>query len=51
MIEELRARIKTEELDYQTLVDALREYAHPRDKISDLIWKDISGTLLTKRTN
>jgi hypothetical protein len=35
--EHLRNRIATEEFDYQTLLDALREYAHPRDKITSLL--------------
>jgi len=35
--ERLRNRIAVEEFDYQTLLDALREYAHPRDKITSLL--------------
>ena len=37
MVEELRTRIAGEEFDYQALVDGLREYAHPRDKITTLL--------------
>ena len=36
MIEELRRRISGEEFDYQTLLDGLREYDRPRDKITNL---------------
>ncbi len=39
--ESLRKAIPWEEFDYQALLDALKNYAHPRDKISDLIAKDI----------
>lgn len=41
MIEEMRDKIPQEEFDYQTLLVALRDYAHPRDKISDLLKKGI----------
>ena len=37
----LRQRIEHEEFDYQVLLDALREYARPRDKISDLLEKGV----------
>ena len=37
----LRQRIEHEEFDYQILLDVLREYARPRDKISDLLGKGI----------
>jgi hypothetical protein len=37
----LRQRIEHEEFDYQILLDALREYARPRDKISDLLEKGV----------
>lgn len=37
MIEELRKRIAGEEFDYQTLLDVLREYERPRDKITALL--------------
>jgi len=40
MIEELRARIAGEEFDYQALLDGLREYARPRDKITDLLRRE-----------
>jgi hypothetical protein len=37
MIEELRARIEGEEFDYQTLLDSLKQYERPRDKITRLL--------------
>ena len=37
----LRQRIEYEEFDYQILLDVLREYARPRDKISNLLEKGI----------
>jgi len=39
MIETIRKQIPQEEFDYQTLVDCLKGYARPRDKISDLLRK------------
>ena len=39
--ESLRQAISWEEFDYQALLGALQDYAHPRDKISDLLAKDI----------
>lgn len=39
MYEQLRSTIPFEEFDYQTLLDSLREYAHPRKKISSLLRK------------
>jgi len=41
MIETIRKSIPQEEFDYQTLLVALGDYAHPRDKISDLLHKRI----------
>ena len=41
MIEELRKRIAGEEFDYLALLDGLREYARPRDKITDLLRKEV----------
>jgi len=41
MIETVRKKISQEEFDYQTLLVARRDYAHPRDKISDLLNKGI----------
>lgn len=41
MIEIIRRHISQEEFDYQTLMDALRDYARPRDKISDLLQKGV----------
>jgi len=41
MIETIRKNIPQEEFDYQTLLVALRDYARPRDKISDLLSKGI----------
>lgn len=37
MFEELRSKITSEEFDYQALLDGLREYDRPRDKITDLL--------------
>jgi len=39
--ESLRKAIPWEEFDYQALLDALQDYAHPRDKISDLLAKNV----------
>ena len=39
MIDDLRKRIPHEEFDYQTLLDSLRTYSRPRDKITDLLKK------------
>lgn len=39
--EYLRKMIPWEEFDYHALLDALQEYACPRDKISDLLSKDV----------
>ncbi len=39
MIERLRKQIPEEEFDYQTLLDGLKEYSHPRDKITDMLRK------------
>jgi predicted transcriptional regulator of viral defense system len=39
MIEVIRKEIPQEEFDYQTLLDCLKDYARPRDKISDLLQK------------
>ena len=39
MIETIRKKIPYEEFDYQTLQVCLSGYAHPRDKISDLLKK------------
>jgi len=41
MIETIRKSIPQEEFDYQTLLVALGDYAHPRDKISNLLHKGI----------
>jgi len=41
LIGNLRKSIPYEEFDYQTLLQALEDYAHPRDKISNLIRKKI----------
>jgi len=41
MIPEIRNQIDREEFDHQTLLDTLRDYARPRDKISDLLRKGI----------
>jgi len=39
MIETIRKQIPQEEFDYQILLDCLKGYARPRDKISDLLRK------------
>jgi hypothetical protein len=39
MMKALRRQIPHEEFDYQTLMGGLKDYARPRDKISDLIRK------------
>jgi hypothetical protein len=39
MIEDLRRRIEGEEFDYQTLLDSLKQYERPRDKITSLLRK------------
>ena len=36
-VEQIRRQIPTEEFDYQALLDCLKNYARPRDRISDLI--------------
>jgi hypothetical protein len=41
MIETFRNQILHEEFDYQTLMDGLKGYARPRDKISDPLQKGI----------
>ena len=41
MMETLRNRIIHEEFDYQTLLDCLKGYARPRDKISSLLKRGI----------
>jgi hypothetical protein len=37
MIDKLRARVNGEEFDYQTLLDSLKQYERPRDKITSLL--------------
>jgi predicted transcriptional regulator of viral defense system len=37
MIEDLRKRVPNEEFDYQILLDTLKEYERPRDKITALL--------------
>ena len=39
MIERLRKQIPEEEFDYQALLDGLKEYSRPRDKITDMLRK------------
>jgi len=41
IISTLRKTIPWEEFDYQALLQALKDYAHPRDKITDLLAKGI----------
>ncbi len=40
-MENVHRQIKREEFDYQTVLDVLRGYARPRDKISDLLRKGV----------
>jgi hypothetical protein len=40
-VEVLRKIIPWEEFDYQTLLGALAGYTHPRDKVSDLLAKNV----------
>ena len=37
MFDDLRRKLPTEEFDYQALLDTLREYDRPRDKITNLL--------------
>jgi len=37
VMEQIRRQIPFEEFDYQTLLNCLRDYSRPRDKISDLL--------------
>ena len=39
MMQALRKMVPHEEFDYQMLLHALKDYAHPRDKITDLLRK------------
>jgi hypothetical protein len=39
MIDDLRKRVNGEEFDYQVLLDSLKQYDHPRDKITSLLRK------------
>jgi hypothetical protein len=39
MMQTLRKLVPHEEFDYQVLLHALKEYGHPRDKITDLLRK------------
>jgi len=41
VIERIRRSIPQEEFDYQTLLSCLKDYAHPRDKISDFLRKGV----------
>lgn len=41
MIERIRKYIPYEEFDYQTLSGVLKDYANPRDKITDLLRKKV----------
>ncbi len=41
MFEPIRKLIPQEEFDYQTLLIALKQYARPRDKITDLLRKGV----------
>ncbi|MEE4263606.1 MAG: hypothetical protein V2I56_13020 [Desulfobacteraceae bacterium] len=41
MMEPIQNQIRREEFDYQTLLDVLKDYGRPRDKISDLLRKGV----------
>ena len=41
MIEELRKKVAGEEFDYQILMDVLRDYDHPRDKITAMLRQEL----------
>jgi len=41
MIDPIVKQLSREEFDYQTLLDVLKDYARPRDKISDLMRKGV----------
>ena len=41
MIDPIQNQIQREEFDYQTLLDVLKDYRHPRDKISDYLRKGV----------
>ena len=41
MIATIHKHIQREEFDYQTLLDGLKDYGRPRDKISDLLRKGV----------
>jgi hypothetical protein len=43
MREPFQLRFPREEFDYQTLLDILKHYSRPRDKITDLIRKGVIG--------
>jgi hypothetical protein len=43
MMEELRIKITGEEFDYHALLDGLREYGRPRDKITSLLRQGAAG--------
>jgi hypothetical protein len=45
MIDDLRRRIEGEEFDYQTLLDSLKQYERPRDKITGLLRHGASNPL------
>jgi hypothetical protein len=55
MIPAFHKQIQREEFDnYQTLLDALRDYARPRDKISELLQQmesPIKGVVKRKNTS
>jgi len=41
MLGPIQSQLPHEEFDYQTLLDILKDYSRPRDKISDLIRKEV----------
>ena len=40
-MEPIQNQIQREEFDYQMLLDVLKDYGRPRDKISDLLRKGV----------
>jgi hypothetical protein len=49
--EQIRRQIPTEEFDYQALSDSLKDYARPRDRISDLISREQDVSAMNEVAN
>ena len=47
MVEEVRRKIASEEFDYHALLDGLKEYIRPRDKITDLLRRGLVDGVLS----